>query len=306
MASGPAVRPNGPPSPAAEPIVSAAGLEAFAPAKLNLYLHVGPPGADGFHPLSSLMVFADVGDRLRLEPADAIIFAAEGPFSRLTPMDEGNLVVRAARAVWPEGRTGRLVLDKQLPIAAGLGGGSADAGATLRLLRQAFDLPLDDAALEAEASALGSDGAACLWARPVIAEGRGERLSPAPSLPTLDAVLVNPGVPSPTGAVYRAYDAAPRDDRRAEAPAAFASVAEVAAWLAGARNDLEVPAVALTPTIGETLAILAAEPEALFVRMSGSGATCFALCEDRAAAQLLAARLAQAHPAWWVRAARLG
>jgi len=286
--------------------VPAAVLEAFAPAKLNLYLHVAPPSADGFHPLSSLMVFADVGDRLRLEPVDAVAFAVEGPFGHLTPMDEGNLVVRAARAVWPVGHSGRLVLDKQLPIAAGLGGGSADAGAAFRLLREAFDLPLDDAALEAEASALGSDGAACLWARPVIAEGRGERLSPAPQLPTLDAVLVNPGAPSPTGAVYRAYDVAPRDDRRPETPAAFTSVAEVVAWLAGTRNDLEAPAVGLTPVIGETLAVLAAEPEALFVRMSGSGATCFALCEDRPAAERLADRLAEAHPAWWVRAARLG
>ncbi len=284
---------------------------AFAPAKLNLYLHVGPPTADGFHPLSSLMVFADVGDELRFESAEAVEFAVEGPFATLVPMDDTNLVVRAARSVWPaqergEARGGRLTLDKRLPIAAGLGGGSADAGAALRLLREAFDLPLDDAALEARASALGSDGAACLWARPVIAEGRGERLSPAPALPTLDCVLINPGAPSPTGAVYRAYDVAPRDARRPVTPETFATPAAVIEWLATTRNDLEAPAIALTPVIGETLAILAAEPAARFVRMSGSGATCFALCDDRAVAERLAARLAAAHPQWWVRPARLG
>jgi 4-diphosphocytidyl-2-C-methyl-D-erythritol kinase len=279
---------------------------AFAPAKLNLYLHVGPPTADGFHPLSSLMVFADVGDTLRFEPAETVQFAVEGPFASLVPMDDSNLVVRAARSVWPQDRGGLLTLDKRLPIAAGLGGGSADAGAALRLLREVFDLSLDDAALEARAAALGSDGAACLWTRPVIAEGRGERLSPAPVLPTLDCVLVNPGAPSPTGAVYRAYDAAPRDAGRPVTPEAFATPAALIEWLATTRNDLEAPAIALTPLIGETLAILAAEPEARFVRMSGSGATCFALCEDRAAAGRLADRLGRAHPQWWVRAARLG
>jgi 4-diphosphocytidyl-2-C-methyl-D-erythritol kinase len=140
----------------------------------------------------------------------------------------------------------------------------------------------------------------------VIAEGRGERLSPPPGLPTLDCVLVNPGAPSPTGAVYRAYDAAPRDERRPVTPGAFVTPAALIEWLATTRNDLETPAIALTPAIGETLAILAAEPEARFVRMSGSGATCFALCDDRAAAERLAARLGTAHPDWWVRAARLG
>lgn len=273
---------------------------AFAPAKLNLYLHVGPPALDGFHPLSSLMVFADVGDTVRLESQPELAFAVEGPFADQVPMDEDNLVVRAARAVWPAGRGGRLVLDKRLPIAAGLGGGSSDAGATLRLLREAFALPLDDAALEALAAALGSDGAACLWGKAVIAEGRGERLSPAPRLPPLPAVLVNPRVPSPTGAVYRAYDAAPRDCARPLTPDVFITPAAVIHWLRATRNDLEAPAIALNPVIGRTLAVLAAEPESLFVRMSGSGATCFALCADLAAAGRLAARLAVANPGWWV------
>jgi 4-diphosphocytidyl-2-C-methyl-D-erythritol kinase len=281
-------------------------LSAFAPAKLNLYLHVGPLAADGFHPLSSLMVFADVGDVLTFEPNEEVVFAAQGPFGALAPMDDANLVVRAARAIWPQARGGRLTLEKRLPIAAGLGGGSSDAGAALRLLRSALDLPLEDAALEVEAAALGSDGVACFWRKSVIAEGRGERLSPAPSMPVLDAVLVNPGVPSPTGAVYRAYDAAPRDAARPATPGSFPSVEAVAGWLGSTRNDLQTPAVALAPAIGEVLSVLADQPESLFVRMSGSGSTCFALCSSQTASARLAGRLAAFNPTWWVRAARLG
>jgi 4-diphosphocytidyl-2-C-methyl-D-erythritol kinase len=272
---------------------------AFAPAKVNLFLHIGPLQTDGFHPVCSLMVFADVGDRLRLEPGGG--FAVEGPFAEelagLDPAD--NLVMRAAAAL---GRAPvRLVLEKQLPVASGLGGGSSDAGAALRLLRTAQS----DAALEAAAAALGSDGVPCLWARPVIAEGRGERLSPPPSLPPLHAVLVNPRVACPTGAVYRAYDAAPPAEAdRPPMPAAFEDAAAVVAFLAATRNDLEAPAAGLVPEIARTLAWLRGRPDALFARLSGSGATCFALCEDEAAARRLEADAAA--KGWWARACRLG
>jgi 4-diphosphocytidyl-2-C-methyl-D-erythritol kinase len=166
---------------------------------------------------------------------------------------------------------------------------------------------LDDAALQAVAERLGADGAACLWGKAVIAEGRGEALSPPPLLPVLPAVLVNPGVPSPTGAVYRAYDdmGAPGGCDR-PAPGPLADVAAVAAWLAQCRNDLEAPAVRLEPRIGEALDAMAAQPEGLLTRMSGSGATCFSLCADDEAAQSMAARLTRDHPAWWTRACRLG
>ena len=287
-------------------------LSAFAPAKVNLFLHVGGPDAEGYHPISSLMAFADVGDQVMIQPSDAPAFEITGPFGEEVPADEDNLVVRAARAF--HARLGgpippyRLILDKRLPIAAGLGGGSSDAGAALKLLRDALAPGLTDDDLEPLAASLGADGAACLRATALMAEGRGEVLSPAPPLPPLHAVLVNPGVPSPTGAVYRAYDAAvhPAGAERPFLPDDLESVEEVAAWLAVAtRNDLEAPAVALESRIGEALDVLRAERESLLVRMSGSGATCFALCAGDIEAETLAERLERARPDWWVRRCRL-
>lgn len=288
-------------------------LDAFAPAKVNLFLHVGGPDAAGYHPISSLMLFADVGDTVSLQPADAPSFEATGRFGGEIPVGDGNLVVRAASAL--RGRLGgpvppfRLILDKALPIAAGLGGGSSDAGAALRLLRRALAPDMPDVDLEAVAASLGADGAACLWGAPVLAQGRGERLSPAPPLPDLHAVLVNPLVPSPTGAVYRAYDAAVAPDGEAMPPLldGLESVEEVCAWLGGfTRNDLQAPAVTLEPRIGQVLDLLAGEPETLLARMSGSGATCFALCASDIEAEGLAERIAQMWPDWWVKRCRLG
>jgi len=288
-------------------------LDAFAPAKVNLFLHVGGPDAEGYHPISSLMLFADVGDRVTLQAADAPSFATTGRFGGEIPPGDDNLVVRATQAL--HARLGgpvppfRLVLDKALPIAAGLGGGSSDAGAALRLLRQGLASDLPDADLEAVAASLGADGAACLWGAPVMAQGRGERLSPAPALPELHAVLVNPLVPSPTGAVYRAYDAAVAPEGEASPPLldGLASVEEVCAWLAAfTRNDLQAPAVALEPRIGQVLDLLAGEPETLLARMSGSGATCFALCAGDIEAEGLAERVERMRPDWWVKRCRLG
>jgi 4-diphosphocytidyl-2-C-methyl-D-erythritol kinase len=285
---------------------------AFAAAKVNLYLHVGAPGADGFHPVSSLMAFADVGDRLELRPAETLSLSIGGPFAAELSADEDNLVLRAARALAatagaPEPGA-RIALTKALPLASGLGGGSSDAGAALRLLREALYPEIDDAALEAIAASLGADGAACLWGRPVIAEGRGERLSPAPALPALDAVLVNPRAASPTGPVYRAYDAAgaPGGAERPVLPPAFEGPEDIAAFLGLCRNDLEAPAARLTPAIGDVLETLRAEPECLLARVSGSGATCFALCPGDIEAEGLAERLERMRPDWWVSRCRLG
>lgn len=285
---------------------------AFAPAKVNLFLHVGPPSPDGFHPLCSLMAFADVGDRLALHAGEGLGLSIGGRFAAGLEAGEDNLVMRAARALIaasPEPAAPfRIALTKDLPLAAGLGGGSSDAGAALRLIREAFGLGVDDAGLEAIAGALGSDGPACLWARPVLAEGRGERLRPAPGLPTLDAVLVNPLVASPTGPVYRAYDAAgaPGAADMPELPDAFESAEELAGFLALCRNDLEAPAAALAPAIGDVLETLRGEPETLLARVSGSGATCFALTAGDIEAESLAERLEQMRPDWWVRRCRLG
>jgi 4-diphosphocytidyl-2-C-methyl-D-erythritol kinase len=283
---------------------------AFAAAKVNLYLHVAPPTPDGFHPIASLMAFADVGDTIAGDPAPELSLRIVGPFGEGLSAGPDNLVLRAAAALLA--KAGRpdagaaLTLTKALPVAAGLGGGSSDAGAALRLLNALHGLGFDDPALEGVAAGIGSDGAACLRARLLMAEGRGERLSPAPALPRLPAVLVNPGVPSPTGPVYRAYDAsgAPGAADRPEPPP-LRSVRAAAEWLARCRNDLEGPAVALEPRIGEALAALKAQPEPLLVRMSGSGATCFALANTRADAEALAGRLAAAHPTWWVKACTL-
>jgi 4-diphosphocytidyl-2-C-methyl-D-erythritol kinase len=285
---------------------------AFAPAKVNLFLHVGAPGADGYHPICSLMAFADVGDELRAYEAEALELRVNGPFARELGDADDNLVLKAARALIAAARRPvapfGLALTKRLPVAAGLGGGSSDAGAALRLLREALDVKLDDAQLEAVAASLGADGAACLWGRPVIAQGRGERLSPAPGLPLIDAVLVNPGVAVSTAEVYGAFDAGGRFGEVAppHAPEAFEDAIELAAWLAGQRNDLQGAALAAAPAVGDVLETLAGEPECLLARVSGSGGTCFALCRNDFDAEGLAERIEALAPNWWVQRCRLG
>lgn len=285
---------------------------AFAPAKVNLFLHVGPPAEDGYHPLCSLMVFADIGDRVSITPAEVMELSVVGPFAKGLGSAPDNLVARAARALLAQAQRPlppfALVLDKQLPVASGLGGGSSDAGATLRLMHDELRLNLGDARLEAIAAGLGADGPACLWGEPVVAQGRGEQLAPAPGLPVLNAVLVNPGVAVSTPQVYRRLDEAGRFGvvEPPPMPEAFEDVTELAAWLATQRNDLEDPAVAVAPAVGVVLETLRAEPETLIARVSGSGGTCFALCADDIAAESLAERIEALAPDWWVRRCRLG
>jgi 4-diphosphocytidyl-2-C-methyl-D-erythritol kinase len=285
---------------------------AFAPAKINLFLHVGAPGADGYHPLCSLMAFADVGDRVVLHEADSLSVRVHGPFGGMLAGEGDNLVLRAARALLARARGPQplvgLSLEKLLPVAAGLGGGSSDAGAALRLMRTALGVQVDDVELEAIAASLGADGAACLWGRPVLAQGRGELLTPAPQMPTIEAVLVNPRVEVSTPAVYRAFDALGEfgDVAPPPMPAAFESVEELAAWLGMMRNDLQVPAVGLAPEVGDVLATLSEERETLIARMSGSGATCFAICASDIEADALAARVDALRPDWWTVRCRLG
>jgi 4-diphosphocytidyl-2-C-methyl-D-erythritol kinase len=285
---------------------------AFAPAKLNLYLHVGAPGEDGYHPLCSLMAFADLGDLVSTFEAEALSLRVRGPFAADLGDDDDNLVLRAARALITEARRPvapvGISLEKRLPVASGLGGGSSDAGAALRLLREVCSLPLDNDRLAAVAASLGADGAACLWGAPAIAQGRGEQLSSAPGLPPLDIVLANPRVPVSTAEVYRRFDAAGRfsDVMPPRAPDAFEDATELAAWLAGQRNDLESPAIAVAPQVGAVLETLAGEPETLLARVSGSGGTCFALCAGDIEAEGLAERLEAMAPDWWIARCRLG
>ncbi|HEY3815421.1 MAG TPA: 4-(cytidine 5'-diphospho)-2-C-methyl-D-erythritol kinase [Caulobacteraceae bacterium] len=285
---------------------------AFAPAKINLFLHVGPLEASGYHPVASLAVFADVGDRVSVSAAEAFELVVDGPFAPGLAGAGRNLVLDAIRGL--EAETGlplgpvRVLLEKALPVAAGVGGGTADAAATLRLFNTAFDLGLSLETLERIAAGLGSDGPLCLQSAPAIAEGRGERLSPAPDLPDLHAVLVNPREPCATGAVYAAFDAAgsARPVDLPPMPDAFESAAELAAFLALTRNDLERPAVLVQPAAGAVLARLHAAPQTLIARMSGSGATSFALVEGEMEAESLSADIARENPAWWVKPCRLG
>jgi 4-diphosphocytidyl-2-C-methyl-D-erythritol kinase len=288
-------------------------FERLAPAKVNLFLHVGPLGGDGYHPICSLMTFADLGDVVALDLDGPMAFRVTGPYAAHIADGETNLVVRARDAVMAAfdlHDAFTLTLDKRLPIAAGLGGGSSDAAATLMLMQEALNLTWDDDDGEPVrdiARALGADVPACLEALPVVARGRGDELAWPPLFPDLDVVLANPGVLSPTAAVYHAYDDQGASGG-ADAPAfpeTLATPEETAAWLARLRNDLEPPAVSLAPQIGQALALLREQPETLLARMSGSGATCFAICRTRRAAEDLALRLRSAQPHWWVQACRL-
>lgn len=283
-----------------------ADASALAPAKVNLFLHVGPVDADGYHPLASLVAFADVGDRISVEPADRLSLTVVGPFAGGLAGEGDNLVLRAVRALasaagLPEPGLA-FTLDKRLPIAAGLGGGSSDAGAALKLARDALGLLLDDEALADVAAVVGADGPMCLHARAAWAEGRGDQLTFEPALPHLPAVLINPGAPSPTGPVYRAYDAGPPAAADRPAPPSSWSVPDVIDWLAAQQNDLQAPAVVLEPMIGQALAEAADLPGVRLVRMSGSGATVFTLFDTPGAAAAAASLLSERRPDWWVRA----
>lgn len=282
----------------------------LAPAKVNLFLHVGPPGADGYHPLASLVAFAGIGDTVSVAPSDRLSLTVTGPFGAALAGEGDNLILRALRTLGAA--TGRgdpalaVTLDKRLPIAAGLGGGSSDAGAVLRLARDLTAPDLDDERLARIAADIGADGPMCLFARPAWAEGRGDHLTPEPALPPLSAVLVNPGLPSPTGAVYRALDAGPPHLADRPAPPMDWSPPAVIDWLAGLRNDLEAPAIALQPVIGAALEAVRTAPGVDLARMSGSGATVFGLCASPEAATAAAAALSRGHPDWWVHATTFG
>ena len=232
-----------------------------------------------------------------------------GPFAKPLTGEGDNLILKALRALGEATGGGEpalaVTLDKRLPIAAGLGGGSSDAGAVLRLADQALGLDLGEARLADLSRVVGADGPMCLSMRSAWAEGIGDRLTFEPALPPLHAVLVNPGRPSPTGAVYRAYDAGPpRPADRPMAPGDW-SLGPVVDWLAAQRNDLQAPAVSLEPAIGVALSAVAATGARL-TRMSGSGATVFGLFDDADAARDAAEKLGSKHDGWWVKYAVLG
>lgn len=266
-------------------------MEETAYAKLNLALHVRARENDGYHRIETVFAFAEDGDTLRAEAADELNLQVEGPFASALGPD--NLVLRAAEAL--RARFGiaagaRLTLDKRLPVASGIGGGSADAAAAIRLLCRLWRIEAEETELIELAAALGADVPACLLSRTMRGDGRGDRLVPSDSVTGTPVLLVNPGVAVSTAAVFRGWDGidrGPLDDPR------------------DGRNDLEAPARAIAPVIGDVLDLLGAAFGATLVRMSGSGATCFALFEDVACRDAADAAMASARPDWWRLASRL-
>jgi 4-diphosphocytidyl-2-C-methyl-D-erythritol kinase len=278
-------------------------LEEHAPAKVNLDLLITGRRADGYHELDSLVVFATPGDRLLLQPAQDLSLELQGPFAAALAGAADNLVLRAAHALARHvGRPpqARIVLEKNLPVAAGIGGGSADAAAALRGLARLWRLGLPAADLAALAQRLGADVPVCLGARAASMRGIGEQLTPAPQLPALALLLVNPNRPLATAAVFAALGAPPT-----ALPEPGPPPADRQGLLDGLRaraNHLEDPARRLLPAIDEVLGGLARQPGCALARMSGSGATCFGLFEGAAACSRAAAALRRARPDWWVTA----
>jgi 4-diphosphocytidyl-2-C-methyl-D-erythritol kinase len=268
-----------------------------AAAKINLFLHVGERRADGFHPLQSLVVFTAMSDVLDIESAFSLSLKVQGPFAKGLDGESDNLVLRAARALDSKGAA--LTLTKNLPVASGIGGGSADAAAALRGLNRFWNSEKEELGLREIAAGLGSDIPACVLSAPCFMEGRGEVLRPAQSMPRIAMLLVNPGVAVPTKDVFAALQTRSGADMTLP-EGRFQDTADLLRFLETTRNDLEEPARRIQPVIGETLSALAGLPGALLARMSGSGATCFAIFPDDDCCARAADALKQAQPNWWV------
>jgi len=283
-------------------------LAVLAPAKINLFLHVGEKRRDKYHALESLVVFAEVGDRLEFAPADELTLKLGGPFAAQTPRGDDNLVLKAARALRstsPKFPGAAITMEKNLPVAAGLGGGSADAAAVLRGLALFWQTGLSEAQLVDIAAGLGSDVPACLLSCPCWMEGRGERVTRTPVLPQMASLLINPGVMLSTADVFGSLNARTGTGTMHPPPKSIQSLWDVVAYLDDAGNDLEAPACRLRPIIDEVLDALNEEPGCVLSQMSGSGATCFGLFDGQQFAIGAAERIAQEHPHWWVRATRI-
>lgn len=281
-------------------------IAELAPAKVNLYLHVLGRRADGYHLLDSLVVFACDGDLIEVMPVDHLRLDVSGRFAPDVPFGEDNLVLRAAHALaraTGHAAQAAIRLEKRLPVASGIGGGSADAAAVLRALRRLWNVTITDDELARVALSLGADVPMCLAGRPVFVGGIGEEIAEAPPLPACALVLVNPLVPLPTPQVFRSRTGP------FSAPGRFANrpsdSAALAALLAARSNDLTSAAVVLVPEVETVLGALGEMPQVLFSRMSGSGATCYGLCASLDEAESAASALAEEHPRWWIAAAEV-
>jgi 4-diphosphocytidyl-2-C-methyl-D-erythritol kinase len=276
----------------------------LARAKVNLYLHVTGKRADGYHLLDSLIVFADTGDEISLAPADKLSLTIDGPFAEGLGAGPDNLVLRAAQALQEVcgARRGAVIrLTKNLPVASGIGGGSADAAATLSGLCGLWDVAPGRAALHAIAARLGADVPVCLDGVASFVGGIGEELAPARGLPPAWLLLANPKIATPTPAVFKArHGPFSNAARWRDPPRDFAAFA---ARLQSTANDLTEAAISVTPAIRDVLVALAALPGCVLARLSGSGATCFGLFADEASARAAENRLRAQEPGWWVAAA---
>lgn len=272
-------------------------ISETAYAKINLALHVRARKSDGYHEIETLFAFCEDGDGIVAEPAEDLSLIINGPFAEGLPVDDGNLVLRAAMAMQAHfgvSAGARISLDKRLPVAAGLGGGSTDAAAAARALNQLWGLGVNDAELAAAIGALGADVAVCIASQAALGKGIGDILEPAPAgMPAsgTPVLLINPLKPCPTGPVYQGWDGADRGSL---------TIAR-----SGWRNDLTPGAMALVPEIGIMLCLLDDLGMASLVRMSGSGATCFALFDTVAARDAAQTEVAAVEPGWWICASRL-
>jgi 4-diphosphocytidyl-2-C-methyl-D-erythritol kinase len=278
----------------------------FAPAKINLALHVTGRRADGYHLLESLAVFTRFGDRIEIAEADEDSFSVSGPFADGVPADGTNLVLRARdalRAALPHASARvSIKLEKNLPVASGIGGGSSDAAATLRGLAKLWDLDAGNERLTAIAAELGADLPMCIAAKPLLARGTGDELAPVSGFPALGLVLVNPGVGVSTPAVFSAL--AKRENESLPPLPSRIDFHTLRNWLEATRNDLEDAAHSIEPSIGAAKAALM-KADAGFARMSGSGATCFGIFETGNVAKRAAAAIRSRHPGWFVAATRI-
>jgi 4-diphosphocytidyl-2-C-methyl-D-erythritol kinase len=271
-------------------------VEALAPAKINLTLHVTGRRDDGYHLLDSLVVFADFGDRITLRSAMVSHLTVTGPMAAGVPVDASNLVLKAAALI---GVAAGITLEKHLPAAAGIGGGSSDAAATLRALAEMAGL-----AVPRDVLALGADVPVCLMGGAARMRGIGEDVTPLSGVPSLYAVLVNPGVPVATPAVFAGLTTHDNPAMPEVLPN-WSGSSDFITWLAQQRNDLQAPATAAEPVIAQVLETLLDTPGCQLARMSGSGATCFGLYDSAESASAAAGRLAQDRPGWWAMATRL-
>lgn len=276
-------------------------IRELAPAKVNLFLHVGNQRADGYHELESLVVFASIGDEVTLEEADELSLKIEGPFASTLSDGTDNLVLQAARRFCElteaQPRV-RIALTKNLPVASGIGGGSSDAGATLRGLSRLWPGRANLQALWNLGSGIGSDVAVCVLPGCWWMTGRGERFASINVLGTFDALLVNAGAQVATGTVYKALHERSGIGSMAR-PQRFSNVGALADYLRVARNDLETPARKLFPIIDEQIGAIT-RTSALLARMSGSGATCFGIYPDAVSSRAAAESILKEHPNWWV------